>query len=242
MNEKIFDSNALSEYRISSNKKRLIFDNVAQFFGLSLEEIESIKKDSSLYERYKKAAEQSRTTINGKDIYEEFLERIGLWKENDSWVALDLLGYFCFKYEECYKKDFIFGPCKNPFSSKEMKRAAELMSLLVNKESAKKYIDWAFDVKAKNKGFNIFSIAILTNSWLLNEFNVFAAKKLEKNRTTPLPEDFVEWCKDCAPMIFDNYEVRIIGNVKTFDGMVRQGYANDDMVKIVSEAKKRGII
>ena len=62
---------------------------------------------------------------------------------------MDALGYFCHKFEETNKTDFIFGVCKNPFSSKETKQVSQLMSLMKTKEKIIKYIDWAFEKKQR---------------------------------------------------------------------------------------------
>lgn len=238
--EKMFDVNALTALREKFSGK-LRIEYAAKEFGLSQVELHSVKTDRKLKKRYQAAASQSLYLFKGETVYGDFLERLAEWKDNEDWTALDVLGYFCNKYETTNKTDFIFAITSNPFSSKETKLAAQLVEVFKSKQVLKAYIDWSFDVK--NRGsFKIFGIAVLLSSWLINEFNMFTQKDQKKVRTSQLPEVYIEWCRENIPKLFEENELENYGNLATFKGMVERGYASNEMKLALEKAEEMKIL
>ena len=238
--EKMFDVNALTALREKFNGK-LRVEYAAKEFGLSKDELYSIKTENKYKKKYKAAASQSLYLYKGETIYGDFLDRLAEWKDNEEWSALDVLGYFCHKYETVNKTDFIFPIISNPFSSKETKEAAQIVKLFKSRQAIKTYIDWAFDVK--NRGsFKIFGIAVLLSGWLLNEFNMYTQKEQKKVRTSQLPEAYIEWCHQNIPKIFKENELENYGNLATFKGMIERGYASEEMKLALEKAEEMKIL
>lgn len=238
--EKMFDVNALTALREKFSGK-LRIEYAAKEFGLSKAELHSVKTDRKLKKRYQAAASQSLYLFKGETVYGDFLERLAEWKDNEDWTALDVLGYFCHKYETTNKTDFIFAITSNPFSSKETKLAAQLVEVFKSRQVLKAYIDWSFDVK--NRGsFKIFGIAVLLSSWLINEFNMFTQKDQKKVRTSQLPEVYIEWCRENIPKLFEENELENYGNLATFKGMIERGYASNEMKLALEKAEEMKIL
>ena len=239
--EDMFDANVLAEIRKKLGNKRIRVEKIGQELGLNKVDVERIKNDKVLSKKYKDALEESLYLFKGTSKQEDFMERLEEWKNNDKWSALVVVGYFCFKYGLSNGTPYLFANAKNPFKSKETRFAAQLVATFREKEVLKDYLDWIFDVKC-NSSFNVFGINVLTHGWLINEYNCSKRKKKKITRTTPLPQDYKDWCKNNIPALFEDYELETYGNLKTLLGMVNSNYAEDLVIRAITKAKEEGII
>lgn len=239
--EDMFDANVLAQIRTRLDNKRIRIERVGQELGLNKIDIDRIKNDKVLNKRYKDALTESLYIFKGTSREDDFKQRLSEWQTNDTWNALDALGYFCFKYEQVKGVPYMFTNTKDPFKSKDVALAARLMAIFKRRDAVKNYVDWLFDVKSK-KGFNVFGVGSAIQNWVINEYNCSKSKKRKITRTTPLPNEYTGWCKDNIPDLFESYELETYGNLKTLYGMVKSNYAEELVIQAVARAKEVGII
>ena len=240
--EDIFDANILADIRKRLGNKRIRIEKIGQELGLSKTDIERVKNDKVLNTRYKDALTESLYIMKGTTREDDFRQRLSEWKDNKAWNSLDVLGYFCFKYEQARGVPFLFTNTKDPFRSKEVAIAARLMTIFKCREAVKNYLDWLFDVKNGTRGFEVFGVGSATQNWIINEYNCSKSKKKKITRTTPLPEEYVKWCKENISSLTNDYELETYGNLKTLLGMVEGNYAEEPVIRAVARAREVGII
>lgn len=123
------------------------------------------------------------------------------------WKTIQLLAYFCKKYEEQYGVKYSF-----KFNSPSPSKCFEVfqinkLGMLLSKQPAilKDYIDWVYLNKVIKAKRRLTSISFMTNEGIVNEYkvNILLAGKNSINidRSTPLPEKY--------QIIFKEYNITI---------------------------------
>ena len=108
------------------------------------------------------------------------------------WKEAHLLGYFCRRYEKCFKKKFALSFRGAPSKCNEIYMIKKTMAMLDNIDPlvVKDYIDWVFDVKIIPSKIHIRSIGFLTTPGFGNEFNTYRSKKMKVSKSTELPSKY----------------------------------------------------
>lgn len=117
------------------------------------------------------------------------------------WNATHLIGLFCKLYKNYYNTDYKFkynttapSKCFEVFQIKKLGQ-----NLSSNPVICKKYIEWAFQEKAKTAKRRITSIAFLSHESLVSEYKLkYLAGDLKDQkieRTTILPQEYLDIIK-----------------------------------------------
>lgn len=148
--------------------------------------------------------------LTWKKFYKEYLQ---LFRTKSNWSVKKhqvscVIGFFCHMYKEFYKTDYVFVPKNpNPYGAKECKDAWSLLAAFNgDAHQARKYIYWAFK-KGIGAKANIVSFAYINTPGLIRRYNLYNKKKRVLSRESKLPKKFIDWCRDNASNIFDNYEL-----------------------------------
>ena len=172
-----------------------------------------------------------------------------LWKEKKYWDSHAdklscLVGYFCHKYKEFYNTPYVFGYANPvPYKDKDFVMARRLLAMFNgNAHEIRVYIKWVFKKIIKTPSYTIHSLGFFVSAQFVNEY--LQAKKRSKvlRRSTKLPMDFLNWCKDHVPDIFEKQE---LGNWNDLNGLVTHiiSYGSDGVEgQVVKEAVKRGML
>lgn len=108
-----------------------------------------------------------------------------------TWRPVDLLAYFCAKYQASYNASYAF-KYNTPSPSKcfEIFQVKKLSQILSSKPNIlKDYIDWIFDNKVGTKKKRFTSISFLTREENVKEYKWKVLPYFSKiDRTTSLPE------------------------------------------------------
>lgn len=154
--------------------------------------------------------------LTWKKFYTEYLQ---LYKEKDNWDIEKhkiscILGFFMYMYKDFYNTEYILVP-QNPnvYGSKEIKDAWKLLATFKNNPHAvRKYIYWVFK-KLVGRSTNITSFGYINAPGIIRKYNLYVQKKTSIGRATDLPNEFINWCKENIPSIFDNYELSTINDL-----------------------------
>jgi hypothetical protein len=151
-----------------------------------------------------------------KKFYTEYLQ---LYREKDNWDVEKhkitcIIGFFCHMYKEFYSTEYVFVPQNpNPYGCKECKDAWKLLATFKgNAHAVRKYIYWVFK-KLINKNTTITSFGYINTPGIIRKYNLYVQKKTTITRSTDLPREFTDWCKENTPSIFDDYELSTINDL-----------------------------
>jgi len=117
-------------------------------------------------------------------------------------------------YKEHYNTDYIFVPTnRNPYSCKECKDAWKLLATFKgNANDVRKYIFWIFKKLIRNNT-NITSLGYINTPGIIRKYNIYVAKKSSITRSSKLPKQFIDWCNNNIPEIFEDYELSTINDL-----------------------------
>lgn len=108
------------------------------------------------------------------------------------WKEVQLLGYFCKRYEKCFDNKFALSFRGAPSKCNEIYMIKKTMAMLdtVDPNIVHAYIDWVFDIKIIPSNIKIRSIGFLTTPGFGNEFNTYRTKKMKISKSTELPNKY----------------------------------------------------
>jgi hypothetical protein len=154
--------------------------------------------------------------LTWKKFYTEYLQ---LWKDKANWsekrnTVSCILGFFCYMYKEFFVTDYIFVPQNpNPYGAKEVKDSWTLMSAFQNDiEEVRKYIYWVFK-KGVNKNVTITNFGYINTPGLIRKYKLYAERRKTFTRDSELPWQFLDWCKECVPEIFNKYALATMNDL-----------------------------
>lgn len=130
--------------------------------------------------------------------YRKFFEKFDEIDTLDvsEWKTINVLAYFCKKYQEQYGIKYAF-----KFNSPSPSKCFEVfqvnrLGMLLSKQPVilKDYIDWVYSNKVVKAKRRLTSISFITNEGVVNEYkiNILLANKnsINVSRSTPLPEKY----------------------------------------------------
>lgn len=129
-----------------------------------------------------------------KKFFDKFLETDKL--EIKAWRPINVLAYFCNKYEQHYNEKYKFKfNSPKPSNCYEMFQIKKLASMISSDpEILKSYIDWVFKTRVKEAKRKLTSIAFLTVESLSVEYKMkylfTNSHKIQLSRSFPLPIEY----------------------------------------------------
>lgn len=151
------------------------------------------------------------------------------------------------RYEKFYNTEYVFVPQNpNPYGSKECRDAWAILSAFNgDAREVGKYIQWFFK-HGINKNTNITSFGYLGTPAIIRKYKLHAEKSKYLTRASILPKEYLSWCEDNVPEIFDKYELTTMNDlgallkyVVTYSGEISSDSAE---FQAISQAVKMTLI
>lgn len=173
------------------------------------------------------------------------------WQDESRWQRKAdhltcILGYFCHKYKEHYEMDFALS-----LNEKGLFRGPEInilrlvyKSLDDNPTAARRYIDWYFDRKIKQRKKRITSLSFLAAPFTLNEFKLHVRVSKQVTRSKKIPDGMLKWINDFAPDVASYVTLNDYGDLKLLLTHYKNGHLNEveDIKKFIDECKRQGVV
>jgi len=171
------------------------------------------------------------------------------WKERKYWDnPLDkvscIVGFFCNVYEKFYGHPFtldILNPI--PYKSKTFTMARRILAMFENDaHEIRIYIKWVFAKKVKTIKYPVTSLGFFANASFVNEYKHAKYRSTILKRHSPLPQDFIQWCNDNCPEIFEKQELKTWNDLNALVTYVKS-YGKDTIEnKVVLEAVNKNML
>lgn len=155
-----------------------------------------------------------------------------------------LIGYFCHKFNEFYGHPYTFDLSNPiPYKGKEFTMARRIIAMFDgNAKEAAHFIKWAFALKVKNRKKTITSLGFFTLPELINEYKHVKAQSIMLKRQTPLPEDFLNWCKQECANLFEKHDFKTWNDLNALVSFIKIYKTADLEKKVVYEAVNRKML
>jgi hypothetical protein len=187
--------------------------------------------------------------LTWKKFYDEYLQ---LFRDKSNWGVKKhqvscIIGFFCHMYKEFYGTDYVFVPQNpNPYGCKEVKDSLKLLATFSgNAHDVRKYIFWVFK-KIIKQSTNLTAFAYINSPSIIRKYKLYAEKKNRLTRSSKLPKQFLDWCKQNAPELFDKYELETMNDLGALSSYLKEyDDGTDQFVDergVVSEARKYKLI
>lgn len=173
----------------------------------------------------------------------------GLWRDKANWRekkhALScLVGFFCEEYRKFYGHPFTFSMATpQPFKSKDFTMARRILAMLgSDMPRAANYIRWVFQFKVRRRNYPVRSIGFFASSDFVNEYNIMRTQAAVLRRSTPLPADFLAWCREHEPAVFELEELAVWNDLNGLVTHVNLYGSGGPEERVVAEAVRRGML
>ncbi|MFA5048794.1 MAG: hypothetical protein WC516_07245 [Patescibacteria group bacterium] len=171
------------------------------------------------------------------------------WKEKEYWKNIKdkpscLIGYFCYKFNEFYEYPYTFDVSNPiPYKGKEFTMARRIIAMFDDDaRDAATYIKWVFAKKVRSRKKPITSLGFFTLSEFINEYKYAKAQNQLLRRQTPLPQDYLEWCKSECPALFETHDFKTWNDLNGLISFIKTYKTADLEKKVVMEAVNRKMI
>lgn len=172
-----------------------------------------------------------------------------LWQDNAKWDESRhklpcLMGYFCARYAELYGHPFHFEyATPNPYKSKDFMMGRRLLAMFQDDaKAARTYVKWVFAFKIRNPNCAIRSFGFFVSQKFVAEFMQAKARARILRRSTPLPTEFIQWCLENAPEVFEHQELETWNDLNFLSTYVRQSGGGNIEAMVADEAVRRGML
>jgi hypothetical protein len=154
------------------------------------------------------------------------------------WSLIDLLAYFCKKYENHYGVKYTFRFNNNaPSKSYEMYRMKSLAQMITSDVAVlKNYIDWLFETEVIARKKRITALGFITNIELVNKFK-FMKPNDNIDRSTLLPANYMNIIKSFNAPISNYGDLALIKDSEDYGEMMRALVVAGFDVKILDKVK-----
>ena len=171
------------------------------------------------------------------------------WREDRFWDnSADklscLVGYFCHYFKKFYEHPYIFTFANpNPYKDKDFVMARRILNMFQgNAREAKIYIRWVFAKRIRTPKYAVHSLGFFASQRFVNDYLYAKSRSNVLRRTTPLPKDFLSWCKDNYPEVFENQELETWNDLNGLISYIKS-YGEDCIENyVVEEAVKRKML
>lgn len=177
------------------------------------------------------------------DTYSQLHKEPGNWQEKKHSLSC-LVGFFCAEYEKFYGHPYTFSVVTpQPFKNKDFTMARRILAMLEGDAlRAANYIRWAFQFKVRRRNYPVRSLGFFASSDFINDYNLARAQAAILRRSTPLPEDFLAWCHESEPDIFELEELADWNDLNGLVTHVKQYGSQSVQGRVVAEAVRRGML
>lgn len=177
------------------------------------------------------------------DQYSELWKDKANWKEKKHALSC-LVGFFCAEYEKFYGHPYTFSVVTpQPFKNKDFTMARRILAMLDGDAlRAANYLKWAFQFKVRRRNYPVRSLGFFASADFINDYNIARARASVLRRSTPLPEDFLVWCRENEPEVFDLEELVDWNDLNGLVTHVKQYGGDDPQARVVAEAVRRGML
>lgn len=172
-----------------------------------------------------------------------------LWQDNAKWDDSRhklpcLMGFFCAKYAEFYGHPFHFlYATPNPYKGKDFIMARRLLAMFEgDAKAARTYMKWVFAFRIRNANCAIRSVGFFVSQKFVAEYMQARARSRTLRRSTPLPTEFIGWCCENEPDVFERQELETWNDLNGLVTHVRQYGIDDTENRVVAEAVRRGLL
>lgn len=155
-----------------------------------------------------------------------------------------LIGYFCHKFNEFYGHPYTFDVSNPvPYKGKEFTMGRRILAMFDgDAKDAAVYIKWVFIKKVKNRKKPITSLGFFTLAEFINEYKHAKAQSQVLRRQSPLPEDYLEWCKKECPDLFEKHDFKTWNDLNTLVSFIRTYKTAPIENKVILEAVNRKML
>jgi len=171
------------------------------------------------------------------------------WREDIYWdkhaeKLSCIVGYFCHLYQKFYNHPYIFAFANpNPYRDKDFVMARRILNMFKwDAREVRIYFRWVFKKRIRTPKYNIHSLGFFTSQKFVNEYYAAKARSKILKRSSPLPRDFLSWCKQNCAGIFQQQELStwndlngLISHVQSYG---EKGVENE----VLEEAVRRNML
>lgn len=173
----------------------------------------------------------------------------GLHRDPEKWSHRKhglacLVGFMCKAYADFYGCPYRFSYTSAvPFKDKDFVMARRILAMFDgNAKIARNYVIWVYKFKVRTVKYQVTSFGFFASQKFVNEYNQARARAAVPRRAARLPADFLSWCLESEPEIFDLQE---LGTWNDLNGLVThvKSYGPEGPEgRVVSEAVRRGML
>jgi len=185
-------------------------------------------------------------TRNEWELWWEKYSTLGLKKEcwhNKKDRPSCVVSYFCNKFQEFFGFPFVMDYSNPlPYKNKEFTMARRIIVMFGDDYILiPNYIRWVFNKRVKTQKYPVNSLGFFASSKFVNEYRAARARSAKPTRSTNIPEDFLQWCKEHYPVVVEYHELESYNDLNM---LVALSDSNVDgaEVAVVNEARKRGLL
>lgn len=173
----------------------------------------------------------------------------GLWKDQDNWSQPKhklacLVGFMCDAYLSFYGRPYKFSyRSPVPYKDKAFTMARRILTMFDNDAlRAANYVRWAFRFKVRTRDYPVTSLGFFASSKFVMEYEHARAKARVLRRSTPLPSDFLDWCRQNEADTAEDGQLSTWNDLNGFV-MYAKSYGTDNgRGRVVAEAVRRGML
>ena len=154
------------------------------------------------------------------------------------------MGFFCAKYAELYGHPFHFEyATPNPYKSKDFIMGRRLLAMFdSDAKAARTYVKWVFTFKIRNADCAINSMGFFVSQKFVAEYMQARARARVLRRSTPLPTEFIQWCLENEPEVFERQELETWNDLNFLVTYVRQNGNDSIEGRVTVEAVRKGML
>jgi len=171
------------------------------------------------------------------------------WKEDRYWdknadKLSCLVGYFCHLYFKFYDHPYVFAFSNpNPYRDKDFVMARRILTMFKwNAREAKVYLRWVFQKRVRTPNYSIHSLGFFASQKFVNEYFHAKARSKVLRRSTSLPKDFLKWCEETCPEIFQAQELSTWNDLNGLISHILSYGESGVENNVLEEAVKRGLL
>jgi len=177
------------------------------------------------------------------DMYSERWRERRYW-DNPADRLSCVMGYFCNKFREFYDYPYTLDVSNPiPYKSKDFVMARRILTMFENDTvDIRTFIRWVFAKKVRTRKYPVTSFGFFANAAFVNEFKAAKARSQVLRRSTPLPEDFIQWCVDNCCETVVKHNLITWNDLNVLVGLVKAYGMSGGEGAVIEEAVRRGML
>lgn len=154
-----------------------------------------------------------------------------------------VVSYFCHMYNEFFGFPYIMDYSNPiPYKNKEFTMARRILAMFGEDYlHIPNYIKWVFKKRVKSTKYPVSSLGFLASSKFVNEYRAARARGAVLKRSTKIPKDFLQWCKENYPKVVEYHELESFNDLNILIALV-ETFSESAEAAVIDEARKRKIL